>query len=313
LDWYKALLSGQNEEALRSVIKAAKMVPKNMVINYMHGFSALDINQPLETLKTYAQMDYIDPELLYSRLLGSWRIGYLTEALHMLADYKQELKEVRKGLKYYPDNLWLRAYEVRALAALGKTETVREVIEKSLDVVSSRGSPGDVMLYAAQELRAHGHRGAHLDTANQAVDWYRNQLQLQGANEDLSQDLAIALYTAERWDDAQAVYDELLEGDSGNIEYKGKMGLLAVRKGDRARALEILVELERTKRPYLFGRHTYMCARITALLGDKEKAVALLRKAFAQGLKYGAYLLREMDLEPLRDYKPFQELLKPKG
>jgi len=35
--------------------------------------------------------------------------------------------------------------------------------------------------------------------------------------------------------------------------------------------------------------------------------------AFAQGLKYGAYLHYEMDLEPIRNYKPFQELLKPKG
>ena len=56
-----------------------------------------------------------------------------------------------------------------------------------------------------------------------------------------------------------------------------------------------------------------MRARIASLLGEKERAVMLLQEAIAQGLIYGSYLLQEMDFEPLRNYQPFQELLKPKG
>ena len=313
LDWYKAHLKGQCEEELRFITKAEKLVPNNMVINYMRGFSELEANHPLEALKTYAKMDSVNLEILYSRKFGSWRIGYLTEALHMLSDYKQELKEARKGQRYYPDNLWLRAYETRALAALGKIDAVREVIETSLVVVSSGGTPGDVMLRAAWELRAHGHMEAYQEIANQAVEWYQNKIQLQGANEDLRYDLATALYTAERWNEAQAVFAELAENDPENIEYKGRMGLLAARRDEQDKALKISKELENINRPYSFGRPTYMCARMASLFGEKEQAVALMRKAFSQGLEYGAYLLCEMDLEPLRDYEPFQELLKPKG
>jgi tetratricopeptide (TPR) repeat protein len=258
-------------------------------------------------------MDSVDPEILYSRLAGAWRIGMLAKALHMLGNYKLELKEVLKGQKYYPNRLWLRAFEARALAALGKIDAVREVIEKSLVVVSSSGTPGDVMLEAAWQLRAHGHMEAYQEIANRAVGWYQDRLRLKEVNEDMRHDLATALYTAERWDEAQAVFEELAEDDPENIEYQGRIGLLAARRGERDKALKIFKELESIDRPYLFGDHTYMRARIASLLGEREQAVALLENAFAQGLLYGAYLHHEMDLEPLRNYKPFQELLKPKG
>jgi tetratricopeptide (TPR) repeat protein len=313
LDWYTADLKGKHEEALRSIVKVEKMVPKNIVINYMHGYCALYINRPLETVKTYAKMDSVDPEILYNRVSGSWRIGILARALHMLGKYKQELKEVRKGQKYYPNRLWLRAYEARALAALGKIGAVREVIEKSLLVISSSGTPGDVMLEAAWELRAQGHMEAYQEIANRAVGWYQNRLRMKEVNEETRHELATALYTAEKWEEAQSVFEELAEDDPGNIEYKGRIGLLAARRGERDKALEIFKELERIDRPYLFGEHTYMRARIASLLGEKEQAVVLLQDAFAQGLIYGVYLHYEMDLEPIRNYKPFQELLKPKG
>jgi serine/threonine protein kinase/tetratricopeptide (TPR) repeat protein len=313
LDWYSATLKGKNEEALRSIVKAEKVVPKNIGINYMHGFCALEINRPLETMKTYAKMDSVDPEILYSRLSGAWRIGTLAEALHMLGKFKQELKEVRKGIEYYPNRLRLRVHEVRALAALGKIDAVREVIEKSLVVVSSSGTPGDVMLEAAWELRVHGHREAYQEIAHQAVEWYKDRLRIKEVSEEMRHDLGRALYTAEKWDEAQAVFEELMEDYPENIAYPGRIGLLAARKGERDKAFGISKELESIDRPYLFGEHTYMRARIASLLGEKEQAVVLLRDAFAQGLLYGAYLHNEMDFEPLRNYKPFQELLKPKG
>ena len=57
---------------------------------------------------------------------------------------------------------------------------------------------------------------------------------------------------------------------------------------------------------------------IAALLGEKELAVRLLQEALSQGVLYqlqlGLYYIHpNMDLEPLYDYPPFQELIKPKG
>jgi hypothetical protein len=57
-------------------------------------------------------------------------------------------------------------------------------------------------------------------------------------------------------------------------------------------------------------------------MGDRERTVSLLRQAIsqgvlpgdlAQGLGYPMLLHRDIDLESMRDYPPFQELLRPKG
>jgi tetratricopeptide (TPR) repeat protein len=264
-------------------------------------------------VKTYAKMDSVDPETIYGRASGAWRISQLTNALHMLGNYRQELKEAREGQKYYPNNWRFHAYEARALAALGKISAVRKVVDKSLEIVSSERTAGRVMLEAAWELRAHGHIEAYQEIANLAVQWYQNRLRMKEVNEEMHHDLAKALYTAERWDEAQSAFDGLMEDYPENIEYRGRIGLLAARKGEREKALGISEELKSIDRPYLFGEHTYMRALIASLLGEKEQAVVLLRDAFAQGLLFGAYLHHEMDLEPLRNYKPFQELIRPKG
>jgi tetratricopeptide (TPR) repeat protein len=231
----------------------------------------------------------------------------------MLGNYKQELKEMRKGQKYYPNSLRFYIIEARALAALGKLDGVREVIEESLVIVpSERHIPGDVMLETAWELRAHGHMEAYQEIANQAVGWFKNRLQMRGVNEKMRHDLATALYTAEKWEEAESMFEELKQDYPENIQYQGRIGLLAARKGERTKALAIFEELESIERRYLFGEHTYMRARIASVLGEKERAVLLLQDAFVQGLVYGSYLRQEMDFEPLRSYKPFQELLKPK-
>ena len=76
--------------------------------------------------------------------------------------------------------------------------------------------------------------------------------------------------------------------------------------------MRISGELRDIDRPYMFGNHTYWRACIAALLGEKEEAMNLLREALAQGVSY-TRLHPDMDLEPLWDYPPFQELIKPKG
>lgn len=312
LDWYSAYLQGKYGESLRFIIKAEKLSPENPIVNHVHAYTALETNRPLETVETYAKLDSYEQEISSRRPLGSVKTNYLSSAYHMLGNYRQELKEARIGQKYYPHNWRFYAYEARALAALGKTNGVRKTVDKSLEAVLSEGTAGRVMLEAAWELRKQGQMEAHRDIAQQAVEWYKGRLQTREVTEETRHYLAKALYVAERWDEAQDVYAELAEDDPENLEYKGRIGLLAARKGDRDKALKIFKELESARRPYLLGEHIYLCARIASLLGEKDQAVLLLQNAFTQGLRYGAYLHHEMDFEPLGDYKPFQELIKPK-
>jgi len=63
---------------------------------------------------------------------------------------------------------------------------------------------------------------------------------------------------------------------------------------------------------YLYGRHTMWRARIRAVLGERDSAVALVQEAFAQGYPHGGVMHLYPSLWTLRDYPAFRELLTPK-
>jgi tetratricopeptide (TPR) repeat protein len=232
----------------------------------------------------------------------------LTVALHLLGNYQQELAEARKGQQYYPDWLSLYADEVRALAAMGQVEEIKKVIDKCHTISSRSGTVGDVIFEAAMELRAHGYPQAAHEYADKVVEWYRNR----PASMDVRGYLAFGLYIAENWEEAQTVYEQLAVEYPENIDYLGYLGALAARKGEGEKAMNISEKLKRIDRPYLFGQHICWRARIAALLGEREQAMELLQESIAQGKEFGINIHRNPDFEPLKDYAPFQELLKPK-
>ena len=93
----------------------------------------------------------------------------------------------------------------------------------------------------------------------------------------------------------------------------GYLGTIAARRGDRAAALRLDRELQEVRAPYMFGRQVYWRARIHALLGERDHAVDLLRDAFSRGFPYTPSLHADLAFAALRDFPPFQELIKPKG
>jgi hypothetical protein len=52
---------------------------------------------------------------------------------------------------------------------------------------------------------------------------------------------------------------------------------------------------------------------VSAILGQRERAVELLSESFALGRPFTTELHRDLDLETLHGYPPFDSLLKPKG
>ena len=64
---------------------------------------------------------------------------------------------------------------------------------------------------------------------------------------------------------------------------------------------------------FFFSRNWWR-ARMAALLGERERAVNILRNHYkGDGGGYNIGQHREFDFESLRDYPPFQELVRPKG
>ena len=168
------------------------------------------------------------------------------------------------------------------------------------------------MRVAAQELRAHGYRQASLQVIERAVKWFESRTKKESKKREHRSNLAQVLYEAERWEEAQEIYEALHKKYPDRTASLGRLGGIAVRRGDKEKALNISSLLEDIDRPYIFGLHTFWRARIASLLGERENAVKLLREALAQGRSY-TQLHPVIDFEPLQDYPPFKELIKPKG
>ena len=332
LDAQRAAVAGANEEWHSALVDIARFTP-NLEAPVDLGFAALWTNRPREAVDVYRRSFpwefFVNP----STPGGTMLVMVLAGALHVLDEHEEELKEAQRGRSTYRHLLNLNAYEARALVALGRADETEKLIGDMLTMpaksaypaspwILPKGTPGYVMLVAAQELRAHGHREDALKMAGRAVDWYRLRIGEEAREEDTRSGLGNALYQAERWQEAKAVFTALAAEHPESIAYKGCLGTLAARRGDRVEAMRIAEELRALDRLYQYGTNTFRSARILSLLGERERAFTLLREAVAQGYigndepdlyGYGFIYRHCMDLEPLRGYPPFEELIKPKG
>jgi tetratricopeptide (TPR) repeat protein len=313
LDLSKADSQGKSEDALRALLQLQKIAPREALYTFRVAIEEIAINKPRQAIDLFEKVEV--PE--YWLKIGSgitWFANW-SNAHYLLGNHKKELEVIRRARKYYPDALTPMAIEARALAALGRIEEVKKVVDESLLSRSSvgTGTAGRVMLAAAREMRLRGYQEAFKDMAGRAVEWHRERAAGQAAAEQQRSALAAALYVFERWEEAGALIEKLRSEKPDNIDYLGYGGAIAARSGQKEAALKISEELKGIDRPFIYGAQTYWRARIAALLGMKDEAVGLLRQSFAQGNGYGVLIIQEADLDPLRDFAPFRELMKPKG
>jgi tetratricopeptide (TPR) repeat protein len=310
LDALVAYSAHRYPEALRHLRVAEQSAPRDPMTVLWIGWMARSSNRPQELVDAY---DGFGSPPYPGHSLGATWARLLCDALHMLGLHPRELEEARRARARNLDPLEPTSWEIRALAALGRTGEVERRLDECLTMPSGATSPGDVMLVAAAELRAHGRRAAALAAAARAVAWFRGRLDSTPDSTAWRIGLARALGRSERWAEAYEAYRRLDERGPRTPDLLGELGCLAARRGRRDEALRISGELRQLSGPYLFGAATYRRACIAALLGDKPGAVELLRQSFAEGVSYSVEPHREMDLEPLWDYAAFKELLRPKG
>jgi hypothetical protein len=309
LDHLQALLHGDLDSQLRTARQIVSS-QKAWIWVYENAYVAENNNYPREAIELLSRLNPYDET--YKDWSGNyWSI--LRWAYHMLGDHKQELTEVRRGRKQFPESLSMLFAEVDALSALGRTKDLQKLFEESKALPPRGGySPGSIMLDAGQELRAHGFKEDAVRVLNQALRWFEGRPEQEKASVRNRRYKAMALYLLGKWAEARALFEGLHGEVPDNTEYLGYVGATAARLGNKEKALETARELEDDKRPYLFGIPTYWRARIAALLGDKEGAVSLLRQATKEGFAYPNIHPTE-DFEPLADYPPYIQLVKPKG
>jgi len=278
------------------------------------ALALIRLNRPAAAIQVITQLD---PDRGFMKKLGGYW-GVLSSAYHMLGDHERELEAARRERQQFPENAYTLTLEAYALAALGRVDDVAA----ALDTIRSQPSQRiELLLQIAEELRVHGHRDEAREVFDEVIAWLRSR---PDETVEARARLAWVSYDAERWDDAQRLFEELAQEDSANTRYLdwvglnnsyvGWLGLLAARRGDRAEAERISEELRSTGG--LFNKdNTGFRARIAALLGERDEAVRLLQQNFDMGPPPDRYLVvhRSIDFEYLQDDPAFQEFLRPKG
>lgn len=310
---YKALVGGRNQEALTAAREAANRTPHDAVANFWLAYVAVLANHPRQTVSALtAPVDWSGYEN-NKGIRGSVYYANQAEALHLLGEHERELAVTRKGMATRPASMHLRIVEVQALAAMGRLSEVDRVVGEALGLAPAPFSHSQVMVLGALELRAHGHHDAARKLASRLVDWLNAQPPENAKRHGVGAALSRALLLAERWEEVKPHFDALVKEDPSHVLVLGTVGVLAARRGEKSEARRVSETLRLLERPHLHGEQTLARAKIAAQLGEKDRAVELLRDAFAEGVWWEQSLHADLDLEPLRGYPPYEELIRPKG
>ena len=325
LDGARAVLRGRWDEAVLASREGVRLSPGDAHSHYTLANDAYRAGRPREAVEALRRpVDwrlFLAPENKHAW----WYFHYLAASLHALGKHEEELAEARRSRGLYPDVGLPRVDEARALAALGRLDELDRAIDDAMAMTMRLDgySPGTVMRLAIQELHAHGRREAALVLASRYIAWIERRPDSSGseprARRRVQEARAGALVLAERWTEARDVLQALRLEKPDAVGLLSRLAWVTLRAGNRAEAARLDAELGRVGGPYLFGQPAFGRACYAAALGNREEAVNLLRDALSQGFppltsySPAETLRHRLELEPLRGYPPFEELLKPKG
>jgi tetratricopeptide (TPR) repeat protein len=303
----RADLEGNHLEAWEV---SCELAEEHRNFSYACGLYALLANRPRETIEA---LERIDPTKgLMKEWVYYWEV--LTVARHMLGDHDRELRDAQRGGEQHPDRREAFSYETTALAALGRVEEVRVLLDELLGVPPDPSwGHAEAAAVAGLEFRAHGYPDAAREVLQLALDRLHTYLPDDDQRRNHQHNVGRTLYWSGQWEEAREIFLQLVAEDSNSVDYFGHLGVVQARLGNIEEASRISDELAALDRPYLYGANTEWQARIAAALGNREQAVELERRAFNEGLPYSIWLHRYPEFESLRDYPPFQELMRPKG
>ncbi len=300
------VLSGDHVKALIIARELAEISPTDLFI-YGWGRQAYFANHPREAIKAFKRID------LESYSMHCWipYWNFLTASYHTLGDYENEIQASQMSRKLYPNDISTLSDEMRAFAAMGKFDGVRECLTIYATLLKQDNADlVEFMRTAAEELRAHGYEDSSMAIFNQAILCFESLPSENMKTRRLS--YGTLLYEARRWKEARGVFEELESRLMDSLDLRGAwLGTSAARLGDGEKARKVSRWLDNIKRPFLYGAPTYNQACIAAILGEREKAVELLNESLLQGYSYFDVHI-DMDFESLRDYPPFKNLMSPK-
>lgn len=290
-----AELQGDGVGALNAVRRATELASGSRS-RYNLALSLARLNRPAEAL---AQLDSLDPD---TGPMRGWPAYWSQRsyANHQLGNHQQELADAREMSLRHPAQRVTRVIEARALAASGRLAELDSLLRASEqldpDVYWSQGAMREV---AGEELLAHGDSGLARKYLEDAVAWFEARIRATPGYRAHQEWLYTAHYALGDWERAREINRRLLTIDGDRLLYRGQAAVLAARQGGFQRADSLLV----TYHPSDRGEMLLYRARVAAIAGDVDQAVALLSQALGSGVDrwHWIHTLAWRDFATVRD------------
>lgn len=246
---------------------------------------------------------------------------------HMLGYHDEELHLARRAREHHPNTPGIAKLEVRALAACGRVEELRRVMDTTSAAPPSEASDwGSLARESGLELLEHGHPDASRDLLERSLSWYLRQRGADPPSSHHRQEVGTAQYLCGDRDRAYEVFTALVAEDTrmerGHHGHHGHLlphfdlgyvAVLAKGRGDHVEAARVARALDEARGRFLYGRNAYWLAVLAADEGDATAAVAMLTRAFSEGLPHQVTIHADPHLASLRGTPGYQELMRPKG
>jgi hypothetical protein len=204
--------------------------------------------------------------------------------------------------------------QAQAFAALGRVEELNQLLDEVETTADLRGIRY-TQVEAAEALRATGHVEAARQVADRAIHWFEARPPDEADDVNHQYWYGMALVEAGRSEEAQGIFDGFVTdppGPSvpdGGIDLRAYRAFIAASCGDTTQALSDLEWFEATEGDWSLERGI-----VAGALGDLEGAVELIRDGSRRrpGSVFDWWSRTLILYEPLRDYPPFQVLIRPK-
>ncbi|HSW31007.1 MAG TPA: protein kinase [Longimicrobiales bacterium] len=309
LEYRRALLAGNRPAALLAIRSAAAEAPGSKAA-YNLGVEAMEGRRLADAVEAFESLP-VDRGPMRGFVN---HLGALATAHHLLGDFREALDAAVEARRIFPDYLRPRMWEMGALAALGRVDQLRREVAvlATLQRDVTGWEPRDVLVGAAQELMAHGQPEVAREVWQDVVNAASRGNAVPSVRALLAE--GEACLALGRLDDARGVAQRLARMDAAGVSgidalaFRGRVAALA---GDREGAERVVAALESMPGPYLFGIHHRGVAMVAAALGDRGRAVAYLRRGFAEGLPYGDWAHNHPAFAPLWDVSEYRAMMAP--
>lgn len=305
LDYRAAFVRGRNESALRAIRLAASHAPGSRA-SYNHAVTALQSGYYREAVDV---LEALSPDRGAMRDFAPYWSVY-GAALHALGEFERERVVGIEARRRHPDRLASVAPLVRALAATGRVAELATAVRdaEGLPEDPSRWDFGHLLVEVAEELHAHGHVAEGRGYLERASVW----LSSRPRDVAMQRREAHVLAALGRYDEALLRVRGLRREHPRDVDFIGTEGVLRARLGDAERAQRLSDTLTLMNNLYDYGLASVYRARIAAVFGDADAAMARLREAISEGKEQDLWLHRDPELASLREHAAFSALVRGK-